>query len=141
MVCITSSTGNIMERSHLKLAIRMPSGAPITIDSSTATSIKDSVCMAESHRPSTPSKLIKTPMPTLNQGRRLASHAKAMVARITAHQGDWRSNCSIQTNRFNSGWVKARSVSAYSATKRATNWSTGWRKDRGAMISGNMRRP
>lgn len=53
-VCITSSTGSSIRRSHALRDARMPAGTPIATDSTVATSISASVCISLSHRPKQP---------------------------------------------------------------------------------------
>ncbi len=53
-VCMMSSTGSRMRRSHALREVKMPSGTPSTTDSMVATSISASVSISLSHRPKQP---------------------------------------------------------------------------------------
>ncbi|MNI61839.1 hypothetical protein D3C85_133820 [compost metagenome] len=103
MVCITSSTGSMMERSQFTRAISTPSGMPISTDRPAAMIISAKVCMPASHRPSTPIMHSSAPMARLRPIRRLTPQAIATVTPTTAHQGELRSSCSNHTRACNTG--------------------------------------
>ena len=112
MVCITSSTGSMTERSQFTRAISTPSGMPISTDRPAAMIISASVCMPASHMPSTPITHSSAPMARLSPMRRLTNQARTTVAATTAHQGELRSSCSSHTSACSTGCARLSSVSA-----------------------------